>query len=54
MNGPQTFDVLRQAFHLDSWQEISAKAEKITEEMQDEYGDGFYYINEYELMDNPF
>lgn len=54
MNGPQTFDVLSKAFGLDSWEAISAKAEEITEEMQDKYGDGFYYINEYEVMDNPF
>lgn len=54
MDGLQSFDNLCEAFKTDSWQEITAKAEDITDTLQDEYGDGYVYVHEYEVMDNPF
>lgn len=54
MDGLQSWESLCEAFHADSWQDILDKAEAITEAVQDEYGEGFCYVHEYEVMDNPF
>ena len=54
MDGLQSWESLCEALHADSWQDILDKAEAITEAVQDEYGEGFCYVHEYEVMDNPF
>lgn len=54
MDGLQSLDNLCEAFHADNWQDVTAKADEITDTLQDEYGDGYVYVHEYEVMDNPF
>lgn len=54
MDSLQTLNSLCEAFKVDSWQEITAKADEITDTLQDTYGDGYIYVHEYEVMDNPF
>lgn len=54
MDGLQTLDNLCEAFKVKNWQDVLDKADEITEAVQDEYGEGFCYVHEYEVMDNPF
>lgn len=54
MDGLQTLDGLCEAFHTENLQEIIDKADEITDTLQDTYGDGFVYVHEYEVLDNPF
>lgn len=54
MDSLQTFDGLCEAFKVDSWQDVTAKADEITDTLQDTYGDGFVYVHQYDILDNPF
>ena len=54
MDGLQSWDRLCEAFKTDNWQDILDKAEDITDTLQDEYGDGFVYVHQYDILDNPF
>ena len=44
MDSLQTLDGLCEAFKVDSWQDVTAKADEITDTLQDTYGDGFVYV----------
>lgn len=54
VEGLQSWDNLCEAFKTDNWQEITAKADKITNTLQNEYGDGFVYVHKYEVKNKPF
>ena len=54
MDNLQTLDNLCEAFKVDSWQDVTAKADEITDTLQDTYGDGFVYVHQYDILDNPF
>lgn len=54
MDGLQSWDSLCKVFKAGSWQEITAKADEITDTLQDKYGDGYVYVHKYDILDNPF
>lgn len=54
MDGLQTLDNLCEAFKVKNWQDVTAKADEITDTLQDEYGDGFVYVHQYDILDNLF
>lgn len=47
-------DELREIFNVDDMDEIIATANSITEKLQEEYGDGFYNVNAFQVMEEEF
>ena len=54
MDELQSWDSLCETFKVEDWQEIIAKAEAITDILQNKYGDGYVYVHKYDILNNPF